>query len=160
MANSAKQANDSFTLSIFGVALVLGALFGAVLSTVIFWPVLTHGSPNMSGNSIGGLLLAAINGAWIGGVIAIFPATGAVIGLAIGERKNASASASQQAKIGATGALAGGLLIVLGVSMILYMSLGAALFLAAGVIFLGLCFAAAWMTIGSLGHRREASRNS
>lgn len=160
MATPAKQANDSSTLSIFGVALVLGALFSAALSTVIFWPVLTHGSSNMPGNSIGGLLIAAINGAWIGGVIAIFPATGAVIGLAIGDKKNASAIASQQAKIGATGALVGGLFVVLGVSMFLFMSLGGAVFLAAAAIFLGLCFAAAWTTIGSLEHRREATRNS
>ncbi|PRB67481.1 hypothetical protein [Arthrobacter sp. MYb213] len=160
MSDAPKQATGSFTLPIFGVAIVLGALFGAALSTVIFWPVLTHGSSGMSGNAIGGLLLAAINGAWLGAVIAVFPATGAVIGLAIGEKKSASADASQQANIGATGALVGGLLVVLGVSVVLYMSLGPAVFLVAAVIFLGLCFATAWTTIGSLEQRREATRSA
>ncbi|MHA6967027.1 hypothetical protein ACX5K5_04875 [Glutamicibacter bergerei] len=159
MANPAKQANDSFTLPIFGVAIVLGVLFGAALSTVIFWPVLTHGSSNTSVNFIGGLLLAAFNGAWIGGVIAIFPATGAVIGFAIGDKKNASADVSQQAKVGVIGALVGGLLVVVGLSLFLYVSLGPAVFLATAVIFLGLCFAVAWKTIGSLEQRRASKRN-
>ncbi|HJX78417.1 hypothetical protein [Glutamicibacter sp.] len=157
MSDAPEQATGSFTLPIFGVAIILGALFGAVLSTAIFWPVLTHGSSGTSGDSIGGLLLAAINGAWVGAVIAIFPATGAVIGLAIGEKKSASADASQRAKIGATGALLGGLMVVLGVSMVLYMSLGPAIFLVVAVIFLGLCFAIAWTTLGSLEQRREAT---
>lgn len=160
MADPAKQSNDSFTLPIFGVAIVLGVLFGAALSTVIFWPELTQGSSNMSGNAIGGLLIAAFNGAWIGGGIAIFPATGAVIGLAISDKKNASADASQQAKFGASGALVGGLLVALGLSMFLYISLGPAVFLFTAVIFLGLCFAGAWTTIGSMEKRREVKRNS
>lgn len=160
MTDPEKQANDSFTLPIFGVAVVVGVLFGAALSIVIFWPVLTHGTSSISGNSLGGLLLAALNGAWVGGVIAIFPATGAVIGLAIDEKKNPSTDASQQAKIGATGALIGGLLVVLGASMFLYMSLGPAVFLVVAVIFLGLCFAVDWATIGSLEHRREATKTS
>lgn len=127
------------------------------MSAVIFWPVLTHESSSSAGSFAGGLLLALFNGAWIGGMIAIFPATGAAVGLAVCEKKNPDADAGLQAKRGASGAMLGGLMVVLGLSLFLYVSLGPVVLLICAVIFLGLCFAIAWMVIGALAKRREAT---
>ncbi|WP_404290121.1 hypothetical protein [Glutamicibacter arilaitensis] len=157
MVKIAGQKVESFTLPLFALAILAGAVFGAALSAVIFWPILVNEAPLSLSSFGGGMVLALANGAWIGAIAAIFPATGAVIGLAVCEKNRPEATGNTQAVMGAMGSVLAGLVLVLALSLIFFAALGLLMFVVSAVVFLGLCFAISWMSIRGLAQRRAAS---
>ncbi|PQZ96690.1 hypothetical protein CQ017_16960 [Arthrobacter sp. MYb224] len=157
MVKIAGQKAESFTLPLFGLAILAGIVFGAALGAAIFWPILAKESPFSLSGIGGGLVLALANGAWIGAIAAVFPATGATIALAIREKKRPAATGNSQALMGAIGSAAGGVFVVLALGAIFSQALDLVSGLASALAFLMLCFAIAWMSIRGLAQRRAAT---